>query len=215
MHSSWLFKKYFDSEQCRIALKLYTDEGYHALFSRDLADQASKHFGLARVRSARIFGLDNIVAKSPLEYRCLTRFCIAFVSETLIARELLTLSSGSLVEPVAHVFKDHLHDEGRHAVFFAECFFQLWGRISRCEKNHVVKVLLEAISVFCRPDKPFLRLLFKTRPIIARKVISCLEANGSARMLEVSQPTLRAIKRTDLLDDESYFLQFRMAGLIP
>lgn len=207
-------KKYFeDGERC-IALKLYADEGYHALFSRDIADQVSKHFDLVRAKSTRIVGLDRILEKSPLGFRCLTRFCIAFVSETLIACELLKLSRDSLVDPVAHMFIDHLHDEGRHAVFFSECFVQLWRKISRCEKNYVVQVLLEVLAVFCRPDIYFLRMLFKGRPVLGNEVVAYLESSWSARMLEISGPTLRAIERTDLLDDEGYLLQFRAAGLV-
>ncbi|WP_447739368.1 diiron oxygenase [Pseudomonas laurentiana] len=142
-------KKYFEDEERRIALKLYADEGYHALFSRDIADQVAKHFDLVRAKSARIVGLDRILEESPLRFRDLTRFCIAFVSETLIVCELLKLSRDSLVEPVAHMLIDHLHDEGRHAVFFSECFVRLWWKISRCEKNYVVEVLLEVLAVFC------------------------------------------------------------------
>ncbi|WP_082044664.1 diiron oxygenase [Pseudomonas sp. C5pp] len=207
-------KKYFeDGERC-IALKLYADEGYHALFSRDIAGQVARHFDLMRAKSTRIMGLDRILEKSPLEFRCLTRFCIAFVSETLIASELLKLSRGSLVGPVAHMFIDHLHDEGRHAIFFSECFVRLWRKISVCEKNYVVQVLLEVLAVFCRPDIPFLQMLFEGRPVIGNEIVVYLESNWSARMLEVSGPTLRAIQRTDLLDDEGYLLQFKMAGLV-
>lgn len=206
--------KYFeDGERC-IALKLYADEGYHALFSRDIADQVAKHFDLVRAKSARIVGLDRILKKSPLRFRCLTRFCIAFVSETLIVRELLKLSRNSLVGPVANMFIDHLHDEGRHAVFFSECFVQLWRRISTREKNYVVQVLLEVLAVFSRPDIPFLQMLFKGRPVIGNEVVACLESNWSTRMFEVSEPTLRVIERTDLLDDEGYLLQFKAAGLV-
>jgi len=207
-------EKYFEEDERRIALKLYADEGYHALFSRDIADQVAKRFELVRVKSARIVRLDRILEKTPLAFRCLTRFCIAFVSETLITHELYKLSRDSLVEPVANMLNDHLHDEGRHAVFFSDCFARLWRQISTCEKSHVVQVLLEVLPVFCRPDVAFLRMLFKSRPVVGEQIVGYLEANWATRMPEISGPTLRAIERTDLLDDEGYFLQFKLAGLV-
>lgn len=206
--------KYFDDEERRIALKIYTDEGYHALFSREIADQVAKHFDVVRIRSARIERLDNILKNSPSGLSCFTRFCIGFVSETLIARELLRLSRNSLVGPVASMLKDHLHDEGRHAVFFSECFARLWLRIPKREKDYVVQTLVKVLTAFCRPDVRFLQMLFNKQRVIGDEVVTDLEKNWVSRMIEICGPTLRAIERTDLLEDEVYFLQFKSAGLV-
>ncbi|HDS1820440.1 TPA: diiron oxygenase [Pseudomonas putida] len=208
-------EKYFNEDERRIALKLYADEGYHALFSREISDQVANHFGLVRMRSARIERLDQVLKKSPLGFRCLTKFCVAFVSETLITHELYKLSRASLVVPVAHMLNDHLHDEGRHAIFFSDCFVRLWWQIHKREKDYVVQMLLEVLAIFGRPDASFLHLVFKSRPALCVEVFDYLESNWTKRMPEISEMTLRAIQATDLLDDESYFLQFKAAGLIP
>lgn len=207
-------ERYFDEGERRTALKLYADEGYHALFSREIADQVASHFGLSRMKSARLERLDQVVRESPLEFRCLSRFCIAFVSETLITHELYKLSRESLVTPVAHMLSDHLHDEGRHAIFFSDCFARLWSQISTREKDYIVQVILQVLAVFGRPDIIFLHLVFKSRPDIGVKVADGLEANWVKRMPEISEMTLRAIQATDLLDDEIYFSKFNAAGLV-
>ena len=206
--------KYFENEEHRIALKLYADEGYHALFSKDIADQVAKHFNLVRAKPTRIEELDFILDKSPPDLKCLTRFCIGFVSETLITHELHKLSSGALVGPVTNMLRDHLYDEGRHAVFFSDCFARLWRQIPKIEKDYVAKILPEVLIAFCQPDLPFLRMVFKTRPTLRDEVSAHALANQAIRMMEICGPTLRAVECTDLLDDESYFLHFQSAGLV-
>ncbi|MGE8059635.1 diiron oxygenase [Pseudomonas sp. NPDC089547] len=206
--------KYFENEEHHVALKLYADEAYHALFSKDIADQVAKHFNLMRTKSTRIEGLDFILEQSPPDLKCLTRFCIGFASETLITRELLKLSTGALVAPVTNMLRDHLYDEGRHAIFFSECFSQLWRQISKIERDYVAKILPKVLAAFCQPDLPFLRMVFKTRPALGDEVSAFALANQAVRMMEICKPTLLAIQRTDLLDDESYFVHFQSAGLV-
>jgi len=206
--------KYFEDDERRGALKLYTDEGYHALFSKKIADQVSKHFNLTRTKPARLERLNCILEKSPQNLKCLTHFCIGFVSETLITPELIKLSSDVLVAPVANMLRDHIHDEGRHAVFFSECFAKLWQKISKVERDYMAQILPEVLIAFCQPDLPFLHRLFKPRPTLAEEVTAYVLANRSVWMMEICGPTLRAIERTDLLDDEGYFLLFQSAGLM-
>ncbi|MEW5623943.1 diiron oxygenase [Pseudomonas putida] len=206
--------KYFENKERRIALKIYADEAYHALFSKDIADHVAQHFNLVRIRPARLDRLDRVIDKSPPALECLTRFCIGFVSETLITHELLKLSSEALVGPVTNMLRDHLHDEGRHAVFFSECFVSLWRNISKMEKDYVAQILPEVLIAFCQPDLSCLRMLLRNRPDLGDEISAYMEANWTIRMIEICGPTLRAIQLTDLLDDEGYFLQFQSAGLI-
>ncbi|MEX5341512.1 diiron oxygenase [Pseudomonas sp. I2] len=115
-------KQNFDAVDQRAALKLYTDEGYHALFSRQIADQLVEHFDIARHPAMRLLLLNQYIEQTPSTYKSLAVFMIAFVSETIITRELLDLSREQLVEPVFHMLRDHLHDEARHSVFFLIVF---------------------------------------------------------------------------------------------
>lgn len=207
-------KEYFDEKIHLTALKLYADEAYHALFSREIADQVASQFFLERISSARIKRLDQILQDSPQTFKSITRFCIAFVSETLITYELHSLTRDSLVAPVAHMLIDHLHDEGRHAIFFSDCFAQLWRQLHIPQKDYLVVTLLKALKAFCQPDVHFLRLVFKEHPSVEQVVIENMNKNWMLRMPTLSKMTLRAIMRTDLLEEDRYALQFRSTGLI-
>ena len=206
-------KHFFDKDVQLNALKLYTDEAYHALFSREIADPVANHFCLERINSARINSLDQLLQNSPQSLNGITRFCIAFVSETIITNELYNLTRDSLVTPVANMLIDHLHDEGRHAIFFSDCFAQLWHQLSISQKDYLVPTLLKALLAFCQPDEPFLQSIFKKHPSIAKVIINDITSNWTLRIPAISKITLQAIKRTKLLKDERYAIQFRAAGL--
>ncbi|OUM35361.1 hypothetical protein B8W72_08965 [Pseudomonas putida] len=207
-------KKYFDETIYLNALKLYADEAYHALFSREVADQVANHFCLERINSARLKRLDQALQISPPALSSITRFCIAFVSETLITYELYSLTRDSLVAPVAHMLIDHLHDEGRHAIFFSDCFARLWQQLCIPQRDYLVATLLKTLKAFCQPDEHFLGSIFKNHPSVGKRIIDNMNENWTTRMPTASKMTLRAIMRTDLLEEERYALQFRSAGLI-
>ena len=108
---------------------------------------------------------------------------------------------------------DHLHDEGRHAIFFSDCFAQLWHQLSISQKDYLVPTSLKALLAFCQPDEPFLQSIFKKHPSIAKVIINDITSNWKLRIPAISKITLQAIKRTKLLKDERYAIQFRAAGL--
>lgn len=214
MYSSGRPEKYFEDEVHINALKLYADEAYHALFSRETADQVANHFCLERMNSSRIKRLDQILQNAPPTLKSITRFCIAFVSETLITHELYNLTRDSLATPVAHMLIDHLHDEGRHTIFFSDCFVRLWQQLSIPHKDYLVGTLLKTLKAFCQPDEPFLQSIFKKHPATGKVIINHIKNSWTLRMPALSKMTILAIKRTDLLKDARYMIQFRAAGLI-
>ena len=102
------------------ALQLYTDEGYHALFSHHLAEQIAELHGFTGrpQMPLRITRLTGQIARTPESKRPLAWFLLGFVSETIIARELLDVCRETLVSSVNDMLRDHLADEARHSRFF-------------------------------------------------------------------------------------------------
>ena len=98
------------------ALQLYTDEGYHALFSNRLADQIAGFYGIIGrpAMPKRIARMNALIARTSEKNRPLAWFLLGFVSETIIARELLEVCRNSLVSSVNDMLRDHLADEARH-----------------------------------------------------------------------------------------------------
>ncbi len=206
--------EYFSAEDRRMGIQLYVDEGYHALFSLHLADQLATHYALDRVSSSRILNMHSLISSSAEVYKDLTRFCIAFVSETVIVRELLELTRDDLVRPVANMFMDHLHDEGRHSIYFIECFPILWRQLGAGERDHVVETLIKVLAVFSRPDARFVNSLFASHPTMASHVLPDLKRGWVERMRSLSASTIQAISRTDMLRNTHYHQLFKSAGLL-
>ena len=66
----------------------------------------------------RISRLNALIARTPESKRPLAWFLLGFVSETIIARELLDVCRDSLVSSVNDMLRDHLADEARHSRYF-------------------------------------------------------------------------------------------------
>ncbi|MDR9863792.1 MULTISPECIES: diiron oxygenase [Pseudomonas] len=141
------------------ALQLYTDEGYHALFSHRLAEQIAALYGIAErpVMPLRITRFNALIARTSASNRPLAWFLLGFVSETIIARELLDVCRESLVSSVNDMLRDHLTDEARHSRYFAEVFHYLWLTLNSRQRTFSAKTLLEIITLFFEVDERWLQ----------------------------------------------------------
>ena len=57
-------------------------------------------------------------------------------------------------------------------------------------------------------------IIFKNHPSTGKVVIDPLKDNCMLRISAISKITMLAIKRTDVLKDSGYTLQFRAAGIV-
>ncbi|MFJ4349236.1 diiron oxygenase [Pseudomonas sp. NPDC089401] len=205
---------FFSPDERNAALKLYTDEGYHALFSNDLAEQVATYFKLSRFRSTRLKHFNDLLATCGRGDEALGLFVMAFISETVITQALSLLTRDELILPVFNMLKDHLHDEARHSVFFAGCFATVWQQASDTEREFIVNTLIVGLRIFCRPDIPFARFQLKDAAVCCEGAVRFLRQNWRLRMPATLQLTLNAIRRTDLLSNVSYFCRFKKEGFI-
>jgi hypothetical protein len=203
---------YFSKGERFAVLKLYADEGYHALFSRDLAEQIAGYYRLERFHSVRLKHLSRVLARCTGKREELALFVMAFISETVVTRELSQLGQDDLSLPIFNMVRDHLHDEAKHSIFFADCFVKLWAQVSPCEKDFVVDALLVVVRVFCRPDISFIRFQTKDTALCRERVVNHLRQNWRRRIPSTLQLTLKAIRRTDLLSNASYFRRLKDEG---
>ncbi|WP_434561767.1 diiron oxygenase [Pseudomonas sp. R1-6] len=145
------------TEMKTAALQLYTDEGYHALFSNEVAEQIAALYGIQdRPPARRIGRLLGVIQKCPPPDRPLAWFLLGFVSETIIARELLTLTRNTLVCTVYRMLKTHLQDEARHSRYFSEVFGYLWPILDATQHEWAARLLLDIIGLYFEPDIPWL-----------------------------------------------------------
>lgn len=203
------------------ALQLYTDEGYHALFSHRLAQQIASLYGFTDrpQMPLRISRLNTLIARTPEHNRALAWFLLGFVSETIIARELLDVCRDSLVSSVNDMLRDHLTDEARHSRYFAEVFHYLWLTLNTRQRSFAARTLLHVIDIFFEVDERWLRQSLRSNGIAENTIGDIL---GSLTQLEAKRlraktgavATLDALKKAGFFALSTNRKLFVKAGLI-
>lgn len=203
------------------ALQLYTDEGYHALFSNRLAEQIAGLYGITGrpVIPKRITRMNALIARTPEKNRALAWFLLGFVSETVIARELLDVCRDSLVSSVNDMLRDHLTDEARHSRYFAEVFHYFWLSMNSRQRTFVSRTLLEIIGIFFEVDEHWLQQSLRGVGIADSDVrdivggMATAQANR-ARARSGSIATLEALRTAGFFATPHNQTLFAKAGLI-
>lgn len=203
------------------ALQLYTDEGYHALFSYELAEQVARFYQMPPwdVPPKRIRLLLGLLDTASDESRPLLWFMVGFVSETIIAKELLDLTGDTLVSTVYQMFREHLEDEARHSRYFSEVFQYLWPRLSSTQQLASASHLIDIILVFSEVDEQWLAASLAGAGISAAEaehVIQHIVApQARARRARAgATATLQAMKRAGFFEQQAHRELFSVAGLI-
>ncbi|MDU9026112.1 diiron oxygenase [Pseudomonas corrugata] len=202
------------------ALQLYTDEGYHALFSNDVAEQVAALYGISdrppprRIR--RLLGMIDTIAPGD---RPLAWFLLGFVSETIIAKELLAITRDTLVCTVNRMLRSHLEDEARHSRYFSEVFQYLWTALDPMQRDLAASMLLQIIGLYFEPDIPWLmRSLasvgFNER-LALRIVADFLQPDThDQRVRSGAVSTFAAMRKAGFFDNEHHRQLFAQAGFI-
>jgi hypothetical protein len=203
------------------ALQLYTDEGYHALFSNRLAEQIAALYGMTGrpVVPKRITRMNAMIARTPEKNRPLAWFLLGFISETIIARELLDICRDTLVSSVNDMLRDHLTDEARHSRYFAEAFHYFWLSMNSRQRTFVSRTLLEIIGIFFEVDERWLQQSMRGAGIADSDV---MEIVGGMATVQANRARARSgcIATVDALRKAGFFATphnqtlFAKAGLI-
>tara|TARA_X000000950_G_scaffold286425_1_gene395286 strand:+ start:3548 stop:4504 length:957 start_codon:yes stop_codon:yes gene_type:complete len=137
------------------ALKIYTDEGYHAYFSQKISDQIMDYLNVKddlMPYVVKFFDkVDNIKSKFDEKYDYLSDLSSVIIAESMICQDISEEMKGIVYEPIRIMFREHLHDEYFHANFFKTIFKILWPQLSSEEKEIMGQNLLDAMNVFAEP----------------------------------------------------------------
>lgn len=138
------------------ALKITTDEAWHAQFSFDLARQVEEATGVGEClpdEPAFIERLSRVEASLDHDLRGMERLAFSIVSETLISAILADLPrDGRLPEAVRELVQDHAEDEGKHHAYFRSLLEYFWNALSSSERERIGIWIPELISAFLEPD---------------------------------------------------------------
>jgi hypothetical protein len=203
------------------ALQLYTDEAYHALFSNSLAEQIADIYGITDrpVMPQRIARLNALLDRTPDKHKALAWFLVGFVSETIIAKELLDVCRDTLVSSVQEMLRDHLADEARHSRYFCEVFHYLWLQLSCGQRTFTARLLLEILLIFFEVDERWLGESLRSAGLGETPVaqILCDLSGPQAQRLRARSgagATLNAMKKAGFFDLPANRQLFSRAGLL-
>lgn len=152
-------KEFMLSEQESLAtVKMYVDEGYHALFCMDLAKQLNRITNLSPNHNTDPHFLKEyrrITSES--SDSALAGIMFTSVSETLITGSLSEVAiDGSTPSSVKELMKDHARDEARHHAFFKELIWRI-GKNNPLGLQKMLHLIPESIYAFIQPDMEQLR----------------------------------------------------------
>lgn len=206
------------------AFKVYCDEGYHALYSLDLADQIARctavpvpswDFGGFVARLA--WAARELLPDEPV----LAQLLQVVVFETLITAVLNEApSEPNLAAPVRELLRDHARDEGRHHRFFSAFFHELWTGLPATLRPRVARALPALVEVCLTAD---------TAPARAALVLAGLdeatadqavrETHGARanprRMAEITRAMVSMCRSAGVLDVPGALDAFAEHHLLP
>lgn len=205
------------------ALRIYCDEGGHALFVELLSEQIEGALGVRR----EVVGqpqFDRVLASLLEEHRGeiaadLIRLFFVTVSETLVTKILREIPDDPTVAPVVRmVIGDHAADEAKHSAFFHWYFPRLWASLSLRSREAVGRLLPRLLWTFLGPDRDFeLRVLaalgFDEKSAHHALLDTYATAQVRESVYKAAKPTLAMFRNAGVFESAAILEAFEAAEL--
>jgi para-aminobenzoate N-oxygenase AurF len=203
------------------AYKVYCDEGYHALYSLDLADQVAATTGIA-VPDWDFGGfadrLDRTAARLMPDEPVLAQLLQVVVFETLITAVLNELpNDATVVTTVRELTRDHARDEGRHHRFFSGFFHHLWANLDAPVRVRVAHTMPALIEDCLRWDVDPVARSLELAGLAPEQVQTVLEDTygGPQQISQIARATVTMCRSAGVLDLPGALEAFAAHGLLP
>ncbi len=205
------------------AYRIYVDEGYHSLYSLDVVDQISRAAGIAPAPydfAPFLRRLDGVGERALPDEPLLAQLLQVVVFEMLITAILNDVPKDPRVLTlVRDIVRDHARDEGRHHVFFARLFRELWAQETTARRGRVARCLPGLIRSSLLPDLTPVRVSLAAAGLPTRAVADVVrDAYPRERVDEsvraASRHAVRLFEETGVLDVDGGREAFAAAGLL-
>lgn len=202
------------------AFKVYCDEGYHALYSLDLADQIAAATGVTIPPwdyGGFVDKLEEVGRRLLPGEPALVPLLQTVVFETLITAVLNEIPNDpTVIGVVRELTRDHAMDEGHHHRFFAQFFHELWVGLDSRLREPVAHALPALVRV-C--------LTWDTEPIRASLLMSGVDSATAAAVVadayaesganaHVCRATVRTFRSAGVLEVPGAEEAFAAHGLL-
>jgi hypothetical protein len=207
------------------AMQLYTDEAYHALFSKHLIERVSCAFDVPSPPPDSQLSrcLIELISSAPAELSDILWFMAAMCVETQVVRSLINHvgrnSNSHEGRPIQGLLNDHLRDELTHTRFFLRTFERLWAGLEPEAKISIGVRLPEIILEVNKPNSTRLSEIYMALPIDAEaaraKISELVSQENHKKIARVYSSTmLVALGRNGLFDFPEIAESFLSHGVI-
>lgn len=204
------------------ALKLYTDEGYHAWFTAQASHAIRQAFGLeaAGEPSAKIAGLEAMAAQAPPPWRDITWFMIGFAGETMVTKAIVEAMRQSAHSAIQRMLLVHLEDEWVHARYFSQLFERIWPGLGAAGQDHFGQRLPAIMAAFHPADDAFVRRILAEAGLektACERVLADLNGDPAKRALRLRSAcgnTLQVLERCGVFRRQAAREAFERRGLL-
>jgi hypothetical protein len=206
------------------AFKIYVDEGYHALYSRDLIFQVEAVTGIGH----RAIDFDAFITfvrraqeRVPAELAMVVAILVVVVFETFVTSTLVQIPrQKNVISTVRELVTDHAEDEARHSVFFSELFGYVWGQLRPAHRRLVGPLIPEFVVRPLEPQRATLRGWLVNLGVGAAEADGVIDeaypaAETQLAMARTARATLRLFGNHGLYDDPRTREAFAAHGLLP
>jgi len=206
------------------AFKVYCDEGYHSLYSLDLADQIATETGIPIPDwdyGGFVDALTEAAARLLPDSPKLVPLLQVVVFETLITAVLNEIPiDPTVLTVVRDLTRDHAKDEGHHHRYFAGLFHELWHQLDPSLRGPVARTLPELITACLTWDVEPVHsslMLAGLTPGVARDVVhdSYHGSTGRERVSDICRATVRVYRSAGVFDVPGATEAFAGHGLLP
>ncbi len=137
----------------RIALRLYCDEGYHALVAAEMLARVDDRE--PRERPAFAERLDKLCALHATDEDDMRRLRLLFtvITETSISANMRDLAANASLAPAVREFvAEHARDEAWHAAVFSALFVSWWPTLGDDTRERYGRLLPDLVCAYLEPD---------------------------------------------------------------
>lgn len=173
----------FSDDVISDALKIYTDEGYHSLFSHSLASQLKEFLPDYQIVTESLnnyfSSLRAFVCVNDPVNRWLAYIALAIVGESTVVKDLSDQMNGIVYDEISQMFKDHIKDEVFHAAFFDSLLHSISSQMSSDLRNLFSEILCKSMILLSQDRRIALNnyVLSKYNGITVQYTASCVNQN--------------------------------------